>query len=277
MNTLNAFLTNLTRIVLSLFSGWSPLATLVVLSACFGIVVAIAFRFTSNQTKLRRVADLCRAQVLAIKLFKDEPKTIVSALGTLGHFTLVRMWHLLPSMFLLIVPSVLLLVHLAVWYEYRPLSTGDSAVLELQLAEKAWANYPLVAPEVPGQLVLETPPLRDSQEKSIWWRVRVTEAVPATIRWRIGAEVFDKDIAVAEQKDAFYPVSVRRPGSGWWDRLLHPTETALQEDCPLRGIEVHYERRTTPLFGWDIPWWATVLIVSMLAAILVRPLVKVQF
>ena len=265
------------QLTMWLFAGWPPLLTLIVISALFGVVVAILFRMTSNQVKLRRVADLCRAQVLAIKLFKDEPRTMFDALGQLSRYTSLRVWYLLPSMCIAIVPSVLLLVHLAVWYEYRPLATGESAVVELQLAKSAWAEYQGVVPEVPSQLDLETQSLRDPDESSILWRVRVKEPAPATIRWRLGSDVFDKQIAVAGAPTALSPVSVRRPGSGWWDRLIHPTETALQPESPLRGIVVHHQHRMTPLWGWNIPWWTTVLLVSILAALLVRPLVKVQF
>jgi len=277
MNTLNRFLNDSTGIVLSLFSAWPPLATLVLLSALFGIVVAIVFRWTSNQAKLRRIADLCSAQILAIKLFKDEPKAVFGAFGRLLRYSLLRVWTLVPSMLVIMIPAVLLLVHLAVWYEYRPLSTGESAVLEVQLADGAWAEHQELTPELPSQLTLETPSLRDAQEKSILWRVRVTKPVPATIRWQIGSNVFDKQVAVSAQKEAFTPVSVRRPGPGLWDRLLHPVEPALEKDGPLRGIAVQCPRRSTPVFGWDIPWWVTFLIVSILAAILVRPLIKVQF
>jgi hypothetical protein len=277
MNTLNTFLNNVTRIVLSPLAGWSPLTALVLLSALFGIVVAIVFRWTSNQEKLRRIANLCSAQILAIKLFKDEPRAVIGAFGRLLRYSLVRTWFLVPSMIVILFPTVLLLVHLAVWYEYRPLAQGESAVVELQLADGAWAEQLELTPELPSQLALETPPLRDPEAKAMLWRVRVKEPVPAAIRWRIGPNVFDKQVAVSAQKESFTPVSVRRSGTGWWDRLLHPAEPALEEESPLRGIVVHHQRRSTPVFGWDIPWWATLLIVSILAAILVRPLVKVQF
>ncbi|MCG8448084.1 MAG: hypothetical protein MI725_00710 [Pirellulales bacterium] len=277
MNTLHSFLGNVTRIVLSPTAGWSPLVGLVLLSALFGIVVAIIFRWTSNQERLRRVADLCRAQVLAIKLFKDEPKTIFKAFRQLLHYSLVRIWCLVPSMIVLLIPSILLLVHLAVWYEHKPLTMGEAAVLELQFAENAWAANQDVLPDLPAQFAIETPPLRDLEEKSILWRVRVKEPVPATIRWQVGSEVFEKKVAVSGEQDTLVPVSVRRPGSGWWDRLIHPAEEALKESSPLRGITIHHQQRSTPVFGWDVPWWVTVLFVSILAALLVRPLVKVQF
>ena len=68
-----------------------------------------------------------------------------------------------------------------------------------------------------------------------------------------------------------------RPGTSFWDRLLHPGEPGFDADDPLQGITVHYTRRATPLLGFDVPWWLTFVLVSMLAAVAARPLVKVSF
>ena len=72
-------------------------------------------------------------------------------------------------------------------------------------------------------------------------------------------------------------VDVRRPGPGWVDRLAHPGEPAFASDDPVRGMVIHHARRSTPLFGLDIPWWLTFVLVSILTALLLRPVVKVTF
>jgi len=277
MNVLNTFFEKFTNLAISLLDGWSPLMRIVVVSTLLGIVMAIVFRFTSNQRKLRRVAELCRADILAIKLFKDDPRVMFRSIGQLLRNTGRRLWYSLPPMFVMLIPFAFLLSHLAVWYEYRPLAEGDTAIVELQLSESAWKRYQEVAPEVPDQLTVETPPLRDLDQKSIFWRIRVNEATPATIHWQIGPDSVDKEVAVASEPQTLSPVSVRLPGPGWWDRLLHPVEQSLGVDSPLRGITIHHQQRDVPLFGWNVPWWATVLIVSMIAALIVKPLVKVQF
>ena len=72
-------------------------------------------------------------------------------------------------------------------------------------------------------------------------------------------------------------VSARRPGPGLWDRLLNPGEPGFAAGDSVRAVVVHQPLRSTPIFGFDIPWWLTFLIVSILAALVVRPLVKVRF
>ena len=277
MNELNALLRSLTSAVLSLFGSCPPLVPLVVLSAFLGVVMAVVFRFTSPQQRLRRVADLSRAEVLAIKLFKDEPRVMFAALGRLFRCTGLRLWYSLPPVAVMVVPFTLLLAHLAVWYEYRPLAVRESAVVELSLAESAWTSNRDTRLEAPPTIAVETEALRDDQEQTISWRIRGGEPASAELRWQLGDQRVDKQVVVADPAEAFLPVSVRRAGAGWWDRLLHPGEPAFDANAPVRGIEISYHKRTTPLFGWDVPWWATLLVVSIVSALLVRPLVKVQF
>ena len=277
MKTLHLLLADLLETILSPLAAWSPLGALILISAVFGVLVALVFRWTSNQQKLSRIANQCRAQVLAIKLFKDDPKSIFRAFGNLLKYSAQRIWCLVPSMMVILLPSILLLVHLAVWYEHRPLSPGETAIVELQLADKAWNARQEFTPELSTQLSLETVPLRDLKNKSVLWRVRVDEVGPSSIQWNINSQVVKKTVALSDEPDVLLPVSVRRAGTGWMDRLLHPVEEAFDSASPVRGISIQHSNRSTPLFGWNIPWWLTVLLVSILAAFLAGPILKVQF
>ena len=277
MNTVNTLLNAVGNTLLEPLAGWPPILTLVLVSAVAGAVIAVVFRFTSRQKALRRLVDLNRAQVLAIKLFKDDPVGIFRSLGQLMKLTGLRLWYSVPPMLIMIVPFVLLLTQLAQWYEYRPLRPGEKAIIELQLAEKAWPQAGELTMQTPPQIQVEARPLRDPKRRSVYWRVRVIESAPATIRWQVGSEQVDKKIALADDTGSLLRVSTRRPGAGFSDRLLHPGEPGFAADASVQGITVHHLRRTTPFFGLDVPWWLTFLLVSMLAALLVRPFVKVSF
>ena len=88
--------------------------------------------------------------------------------------------------------------------------------------------------------------------------------------------MFHKEVAVA-QESALVCVSTRRPGSTTWDRLLHPAEPGFSSGDPVQGIEVQHAARHSPIFGLDVPWWATFLIASIVAALVVRRFFGVQF
>src|SRR6185295_16324981 len=120
MNAFNSILTAITDAFFSLWAGGNAWAPLVVVAALTGLVAAIVFRFSSRQDLLRREAELIQAQLLAMKLFRDDLGTMCGSLGRLLRYTVLRLWHSLPPVLVMGVPFVLLLAQLARWYEHAP-------------------------------------------------------------------------------------------------------------------------------------------------------------
>ncbi len=277
MNTVNPILNALSDTMLGPLADWPPILVLVLLSAVSGVLMAVAFRFTSPQRSLRRVADRSRAQVLAIKLFKDDPLGMFGCFGQLMKYTGMRLLYSLPPMLVLIIPFVLLLTQLAQWYEYRPLTPGEKVIVAARLSGKAWPQAAEVSLQVPSQIQVEARPLRDEQQQSVYWRVRAIEAAPATLGLQIGSHKVEMPLTIADNPQRMLRVTAMRPGPSFWNRLLHPGEPAFEADDPVQSITLHYPRRATPLLGFDLPWWLTFILISMLAAVLVRPIVKVTY
>ncbi len=71
MDRLNTFLTAAGEVLLAPFRQF-PATGLVFWSVLTGIVMTYVFGKTSNQQALRRAADNIRAQLFAVKLFKDD-------------------------------------------------------------------------------------------------------------------------------------------------------------------------------------------------------------
>jgi hypothetical protein len=277
MNAINATLTRIADWLLGPFAAWPPLATLLFWSAIAGVLMTIVFRYTSNQQAVKRAADRSRAQALAIKLFGHDPLAVFSSLGQLLHYSGLRLWHSLPPMLVMLVPFVLVMSQLALRYEYEPLAKDKSTIVKLELTEKDWPKHQNVVLDPSPEFAVETPALRDATEHAIYWRFRPKEAGGGTLRWRVGNEEIAKRVDVDAGDDRLASVSVRRASSGWWDRLLHPAEPALPSGSPVRGIEIEHPTRDTPLLGVNVPWWLTFVLGSIVAALVVRPLVKVRF
>ena len=278
-NSLHSLTTSLCDGLFSLLSDWPPVVLLVVISAIVGLLMAIVFRYTSQQKALREVADRSRAQVLAIKLFKDELGTMFVSLGQLLRYTSLRLWYSLPPALVMFVPFVLLLTQMARWYEQTPLVPQETAVLEMQFSADAWPQAESLVLETSDGLIVETLPVPDDEDRTYAWGVRAVADTSATIRWKFGQEEGEKQITIAKSKHEFIPVDARRAGPGFLDRVLHPGEPGFDGQSSVQAINVYYvnKTRSTPLLGFDIPWWLTFFLVSMIVAVLVRPLVKVQF
>ena len=130
---------------------------------------------------------------------------------------------------------------------------------------------------MPGGVSVETAALRDDQKHTVYWRIRPGEVSQGPLRWQLGDQVVEKQIAVSDKPDRLQQVSVRRPGTDWLQRLLHPGEAAFGPNALVAAIAVHHPKQTTPIFGIHVPWWATFFIVSIAGALLAKPWLKVQF
>jgi hypothetical protein len=277
MNALNSFLTAITDTFFSLWVAGPAWVPLVVVAAFAGVIATIIFRFTSRQDRLRRDAELIQAQLLAMKLFRDDLRTMWVSFGRLLRYTALRLWHSLPPVLVMTVPFVLLLAQLARWYEHAPLMAGDQAVVVFRLSENAWSHANFAKLEPAAGVKIETPTLRDEQERALYWRIRITEPSLEKLRWNVSQQAVEKTIAVADDRNRLMAVDTTRPGPQWTARLLHPAETAFASADPGRGITIQHQQRTTPVLGLTLPWWATFLLVSVLAALLAGRVMKVQF
>ena len=281
MESLNHILSRTCELCLAPVSQW-PLGALLLCSVLVGIVMAILFRITSNQRAIGRAADGCRAEVLAIKLFQDDLFGIFRSCGRLLKHTGARLAHSLPPMFVMIIPLVFLLSQLAMWYERSPLKTGESVVVQLEMASDQWQRVQHAELKSPIGATVEAGPLRDVSLHAIFWRIRQKEPLESgqytqQLQWEVANETVEKRLTASDGSEQLRPVNARRAGPGWLDQILHPGEPGLPGGGPVRGIVVHYPHRETPLFGWAVPWWLTFLIVSMVSAIAVKPIVGVRF
>lgn len=281
MASFNGILTDASELLLSPLARW-PLLALAVFSAIAGVLMAIVFRFTSNQQAIRRAADGCRAELLAIKLFQDDLLGVWKSLGRLFGHMLRRLGHSLVPMFVLIIPFFLVLVQLALRFEARPLVPGQSAIVQLQSRPAAWRALQHAQLQQTPHVQVTAGPIRDVSEYTVTWRIRIddeAETTSATLQlpWKIGNVIVEKRLDVAHEAESLTPVSLRRANGSWWDQLFHPSEPGLPAATGIAGIEILYPPRSTPIAGWDVPWWLTFLVISMLAAIIVRPWVGVEF
>ncbi|MHC4966658.1 MAG: hypothetical protein ACYTGE_17345 [Planctomycetota bacterium] len=277
MNWINARLTAAGDFCLAPFASWPPLVVLIAVSVVAGVGMTVVFRYTSNQRALRAVARRTKAQLMCLRIFKDDLGVAIRCQGSLIKAIGLRLWHSLPPMLVLIVPFVFILTQLALRYENRPLMPGESVIAALQLTPAGWSERDTIRLEAPPGVTVETPALRDDTRQAVYWRLRLDEPTAQPLSFRVGVSEAQKSVIGTEKSDRLCTVSARRPGSGFWDRLLRPGEPGFGAGEPVKGIELRYPARTTPIFGFDVPWWVSFIVLSMVTALLVRPFLKVQF
>jgi hypothetical protein len=276
MDTLNALLTSLGDFLLAPFRNHAATG-LVFWSAVTGIVMTYVFGKTSNQRALRRAADSIRAQLFAVKLFKEDLLVTFQCQMTLLRSTGIRLLHSVPPMLAMIAPLLLVLTQLAMRYEYRPLVGGEQAVVAMHVKPDHWGEARDIELRSHEGYVVETEALRDEKNSTIFWRVRASGPASTLLQWSIGDQTVGKVLPMAATQDVLTISNPKRPGISLWDRVLYPAESSLSANLPIESIDIQLTPRDTPIFGWSVPWWATFFFVSILVAFIMGKFLRVQY
>jgi hypothetical protein len=249
--------------------GWLS-ATLV--AVVTGVGMLVVFKYTSNQRAIKRARQGIRANLLAIKLFKDSVAVgLRSQAGVLGGAVRLLLLALVP-MAVMLVPMTLLLGQLALWYQARPLRVGEEAVVTLTLGGSDELPWPAVELQPADALEPVVGPVRVLSKREVCWSVRATQAGQHRLRFQVDGQTVEKELAVG---DGFMRVSAKRPPWDWSEALLHPRERPFAPDAAVQAIEIAYPGRSSWTSGTDY-WVAYWFAVSLAAGFCFRRVLKVN-
>lgn len=243
--------------------GWLSATAI---SAVTGVLLLVAFKYTSNQRAIKRVRDDINAHLLALKLFKESAWVSLKAQGRIlrgaGQLFVLAIVPLL----VMALPVVLLLAQLALWYQARPFEPGEESMIVLGLNNASRSSWPAVSLRPTDCVEVTAGPVRVQSKREVCWNVRPAKIGSHHLEFEVGGQVYSKDIAVGK---GFMRVSRLRPGWNWSSILLNPWEPPFRRDDLVRSIEIDYPERSSWTCGtdsWVIYWF----VISMVAALCFR-------
>jgi hypothetical protein len=234
------------------------------------------FKYTSNQRAIKRVRNRIKANLLALKLFKDSASVALTAQGRILWGAAQLFALSLVPMVIMLVPVVLLVAQLAQWYQFRPLRAGEEAVLTLRLSGKN-GDLPEVRLAPSDAIDVELGPVRVLSQHEANWSIRAKDQ-PGLHRlvFHVGDLAAEKALAIGQRDgESFMRVSPLRPSWNWSDALLYPAEKPFSPDSAIQSIEITYPDRESWTSGTDL-WLVYWFIASMVAAFLFKPLLNVN-
>ena len=276
MDTLNALLTTVGGLLLAPFRNHAGTG-LVLWSVVTGMIMTYVFGKTSNQRALRHAADTIRAQLFAVKLFKEDLVVTFQCQMTLLKSTGMRLLYSLPPMLVMIAPLLLVMSQLAMHYEYRPLVPDERTVVAVHVKPARWNDLRDISLDAGDGYVVETEALRDEKKSTIYWRVRADGRESKRLRWRIGDQTISKELPMSATHGVLQISNPKRPGAVLWDQVFYPGEASLSAISPVESIDIQLTPRDTPICGLHLPWWATFFLVSIVAAFIAGKFMGVQY
>lgn len=242
--------------------------TLVVAAAAAGIAMALLFRLASRPAAIRAAKRRVEAQFLALRLFGDEPAVVWRALLGLLAANARYLGTLLVPMAAAAFPLVLAYPQLEALYARAALPVGSETVLTVQMERGA----PSPVLEIPEGLKAVTQAVSVDGTGETSWELRVSGAVTAPVRIRVGRAVVTKSVQVGSGRG--YLVETRAAGVLPW--LRDPGEGRV-EAPGVEWVRVAYGERRYSALGMEWGWEVWFLAIAGLITIAVKSFNPARF
>ena len=201
------------------------------------------------------------AELLGLRLFKDDLRVFFGIQFQVLAWTLKYLRYSIVPMLILMLPTVIILIQLNLHYGFRPLRTGEAALVKVKLrdasAVAAGTSLTLQAPE---NLKVETPGVRVPDLKEICWRVRGVQDGRFDLIVSDGKVSMTKQFAVGGRLEGVSPI---RTGEDWISCLLNPGEAPIPVQSAIESIEIRYPELDILILGKRMNWLILFLIVSL--------------
>ena len=254
---------------IAVLPGW---LSIMIISAATGVILLVIFKYTSNQHAIERIRSDIKADMLTLKLFKDNICVILHAQGRMFKGALILLFYAVPPMLLMIVPIFLLLVQLGLWYQYRPLRPGQKTIITMQFDDMNDSSWPKVDINPAQAFEVTAGPSQILTKRQICWEIKARENGYHNIVFCINKKRYEKQLTIGE---SFMRISTKRPTWKWTDILLHPCEKPFAPDSVVRSISIAYPDRQPQIGGGNL-WLICFFVISMIFALIIKPFLKVK-
>lgn len=247
--------------------------SLTAISAVLGVLMLILFKYTSNQAAIGKVRDAIKANLLAMKLFKDNIPVVLKSQAKILLNAFLLLVHSFRPMLVMIIPFSLLLGQLGLWYQSRPLAVGDQAVVTVQLTGSDADPMPPVSLQPTEAAQVMIGPVHVPSRRQVYWQIQAKEAGRHALTFQVAGEQIQKELAVG---DGLMPVSMTRPSLEVMELILHPAEKPFGNAASVRSISIAYPDRPSKITGTDV-WIISLFVISMAVAFIFKPFFNVKF
>jgi hypothetical protein len=244
--------------------GWLSATLVAVLT---GAAMLVVFKYTSNQRAIKRVRASIRANLLAVKLFRDNVRVGLRAQRRVVFAALHLLLLAVVPILVMTVPMILLLTQLGAWYQAAPLPVGEETVVTVALRGDPTTPMPEIE-LVPTDAVEDlSGPVRVTSAREVCWSLRAQQPGYHRLQFRINGETIEKELAVGRSVMRVSPIRTDRVWSK--DLIEHPREKPFDGDSVVKSISIEYPARHSWTSGTDY-WVGYWFVVSLIAGFCLR-------
>jgi hypothetical protein len=252
-------------------SSHYTLMVVLVLSIITGLVMIILFGYLSDQNAVRRAKDQLRAQLLAVRLFQDQPQVVVRAYGRILTGTGRYLRVSFKPLAVIILPMIALLVYGDRYLGSLPFQTNQPILLKARLDKPESLDN--ISLRLPAGLAESAPAVHIADDNEVDWRLVASAEGNYTVNVLAEGQEIGKQVVVSNN---LAHLSECRLRGHLWQRLLDCAEPALPANTSVRLLAVNYPARDIDLGPWTTNWLVVFFVVSLAAALLFKFILGIE-
>ncbi len=261
VSVFNTVWTFLFGLVYAALKWLGPFWSLVGISWLGGILMVWIFGKVSNQDAIKMTRARMSAELIALRLFKDDLKVFFAIQYHVLVWTLKYFRHSLVPMLIIMLPVMMILIQLNLHYGLRPLGVGERGLVKVKLRDAAALGRGTeITLQAPENLRIETQGVRIGELKEVSWRVRGISPGRFDLAVNDGKMSVTKEVAVGGRSEG---VSSLRTGSHWLTNLLYPGEAPIPNQSAIESIEILYPELDISFLGWRMNWLILFFVLSL--------------
>lgn len=297
MIDLNSYITGAFDACYEPMAEWPAWLSLGVISAVVGILLLLAYKYTSNQGGIERARDKIKARMLAMRLYKDNLRVMgASQVAVMGASLRILLLSI-PPVLVAMVPLMPLLAQMASRYFFAPVPVGREVLVTAfvtdDFAQSEAAGNSTIELVAPEGVSLAAGPWRepatgDAPRRMVKWKLAADRPGPHLLTIRTNTGTPDewgctKELPVGAPGDFKKAISPKWTTfySGMLDNpIMMPWESPPTEKGPIRAVEVSDMLHLAAPDVLPIPilgnWIVYFLVVSIIFALLAKPFLGVK-
>jgi hypothetical protein len=269
---INYMITRAFDILLYPFSFINEFWGILFLSLLMSFVVLWVYKWVSSPRLIRGAKDKIKANIMAIRLYKDSGKDIIlsflkSLLYTFKYFGL----NFMPL--LIIIPILFpLFVQMDIRYGIQPFRVGDEIVVKARLNKDIRGLDIQLLDDEHYKPVMNPVFIRALKEAD--WKLEALQPGAIQAKIKVGDRIYDKSVWIGKSRDAISNLKLRESS---WEHFISPAERRLPDNGDVDSIYIKHPGREITFAGITTHWLVYNLILVLIVVLALKNRFGIEF
>lgn len=278
---INFVITKIFDIILFPFSPVGDFWGILFLSLLSSLVVLLVYKYFSSPKKIRRAKDRIKANILAIRLYKDSWKVIIGSFFK-SLFYVLKYFALNIGVVIIIVPLLFpLFVQMDVRYGMRPFRVGEEIIIKAAFSRDPNSlDIKLLESKhfKPQMNPVFINAFKDVEKKKpmmeVNWKVEAIENGATTLWIKVNDKTVGKTLLIGKQKRA---LSNKKFAASTAEHFIYPVEELFAGQGELKYIYIDYPGKSVSFLGLKTHWLVYYLVLMLIIVLALRKKFGVEF